>query len=108
MPNGSTTNRWPARWPAWKNSPTRRNWANGLRKQSEVSIAALWSLVKELVQWVIQRADAARWTYADRAEVFFDDTQIEVFGPSFEGARINYENNLALSWQTLWFGPLTV
>lgn len=79
-----------------------------LRKQSDASIAALWSLIQEFVQWVIQRADAARWTYAGRAEAFFDDTQIEVFGPSFEGARMNYEGNLALSWQTLWFGPFLV
>lgn len=76
-----------------------------LRKQSEVSIAAFWRLISEFVQWVISQADAARWTHAGRAEVFFDDTQIEVFGPSFEGAKINYEGNLALSWQTLWFGP---
>jgi hypothetical protein len=59
-------------------------------------------------EWVLARADAARWTYAGQAEAFFDDTQIEVFGPSFEGARINYEGHLALSWQTLWFGPFLV
>lgn len=76
-----------------------------LRKQSDVSVAAFWGLIAEFVQWVIERADAARWTYAGRAEVFFDDTQIEVFGPSFEGAQINYNGDRALSWQTLWFGP---
>jgi hypothetical protein len=79
-----------------------------LRKQSDASIAALWQLIAEFVQWVIAQADPARWTYAGRAEVFFDDTQIEVFGPSFEGAKINYEGNLALSWQTFWFGPFLV
>ena len=71
-----------------------------LRKQSDDSTAAMWKLIEEFVQWVIARSDANRWTYAGRAEVFFDDTQIEVFGPSFEGAQINYEGNLALSWQT--------
>jgi hypothetical protein len=76
-----------------------------LRAQSDTAIAAFWKLIAEFVQWVIARADAARWTYAGRAEAFFDDTQIEVFGPSFEGAKINYAGNLALSWQTLWFGP---
>jgi hypothetical protein len=76
-----------------------------LRKQSDASIAALWQLISEFVQWAIAQADAARWTYAGRAEVFFDDTQIEVFGPSFEGAKINYNGDRALSWQTLWFGP---
>src|SRR5277367_1913490 len=75
-----------------------------LRKQSDVSITAFWQLISQFIQWVLQRAEAARWTYAGRAEVFFDDTQIEVFGPSFEGAKINYNGDLALSWQTLWVG----
>jgi DDE family transposase len=79
-----------------------------LRKQSDASVGAFWRLISQFVQWVIARADAARWTYAGRAEAFFDDTQIEVFGPSFEGAQINYEGHLALSWQTLWFGPFLV
>ena len=76
-----------------------------LRKQSERSIAAMWGLISEFIQWVLERAEPGRWTYAGRAEIFFDDTQIEVHGPSFEGARMNYEGHLALSWQTLWFGP---
>lgn len=76
-----------------------------LRKQTDASIAAFWSLISEFIRWVIAQADAARWTYSGRAEVFFDDTQIEVFGPSFEGAKINYNGDRALSWQTLWFGP---
>jgi len=28
--------------------------------------------------------------------------------PSFEGAKINYHGDLALSWQTLWVGPFLV
>lgn len=76
-----------------------------LRKQSDASIAAVWGLISEFVQWAIAQTEAARWTYAGRAEVFFDDTQIEVFGPSFEGAKINYNGDRALSWQTLWLGP---
>ena len=76
-----------------------------LRKQSHTSITALWKLIAQFIQWVVERADAGRWTYAGRAEVCFDDTQIEVFGPSFEGAQINYNGDRALSWQTLWFGP---
>lgn len=76
-----------------------------LRKQSDVSIAAFWQLITAFIRWVIAQADAARWTYAGRAEVFFDDTQIEVCGANFEGAKVNYEGNRALSWQTLWFGP---
>ena len=79
-----------------------------LRHQSDASLAALWQLIAEFVQWVIARAEPARWTCAGRAEVFFDDTQIEVFGPSFDGAKINYEGHLALSWQTMWLGPFLV
>ena len=51
-----------------------------LRAQSDASIGAFWKLIAEFVQWVIQRAEAARWTDAGRAEVFFDDTQIEEIG----------------------------
>jgi hypothetical protein len=79
-----------------------------LRKQSDASITALWQLIGEFIQWVLRRAQAARWTFAGRAEVFFDDTQIEVHGPSFEGGKINYNGDLALSWQTLWVGPFLV
>lgn len=76
-----------------------------LRAQSDASIAAFWKLIAQFVSWVVERAQPARWTHAGRAEIFFDDTQIEVHGPSFEGAKINYEGNLALSWQTFWWGP---
>ncbi len=76
-----------------------------LRKQTAVSVAGFWQLISEFVQWVIAQAEPARWTYAGRAEVFFDDTQIEVFGPTFEGAKINYNGDRSLSWQTLWYGP---
>jgi hypothetical protein len=79
-----------------------------LRKQTDTSLAAFWQLTAEFVQWVLERAAAARWTYAGRAEAFFDDTQIEVGGPSFEGAAINYNGDRALSWQTFWFGPFLV
>jgi len=79
-----------------------------LRKQSDTSIAAVWKLIGEFVRWVVARAEAARWTYAGRAEVFFDDTQIEVHGPTFQGAKMNYNGDRALSWQTLWFGPFLV
>lgn len=76
-----------------------------LRKQNDTSIAALWQLIAEFIAWVTVHAEPARWTYAGRAEVFFDDTQIEVHGSTFEGAKINYNGDLALSWQTLWYGP---
>lgn len=91
-----------ARVKAFADQTTLGEW---LRAQTPESITAFWGLVRAFIQWVIGRAEAERWTYAGRAEVFFDDTQLEVGGPSFEGAKINYNGDRALSWQTLWVGP---
>jgi len=77
-----------------------------LREQSEESVAALRRLLHEFVAWVWQQADPRRLLHAGQREVFFDDTQLEVTGRHFEGAAINYQGQLALSWQTLWVGPL--
>ena len=91
-----------ARVPAFADQTTVGEWLRGQRAES---IAAFWRVIEQFVTWVLERADARRWTYCGRGEVFFDDTQIEVGGSSFAGARINYEGNLALSWQTFWWGP---
>jgi hypothetical protein len=77
-----------------------------LREQSDQSIAALRKLLHEFVAWVWQRAEPRRLLHAGQREVFFDDTQLEVSGSKFEGATLNYNGDLALSWQTLWVGPL--
>lgn len=76
-----------------------------LRAQTPASIAGFWQVVQEFVRWVMARALPDRWTYCGRLEVFFDDTQIEVSGRNFEGAKINYNGDMALSWQTFWAGP---
>jgi len=76
-----------------------------LRAQSKESVQALHRINAELVDWASGQAEPARWLHAGQAEVFFDDTQIEVAGHHFEGARLNYEGNRALGWQTLWLGP---
>lgn len=94
-----------ARVKAFADQTTLGEW---LRKQTPQGIGAFWGLVREFIQWVMGRAESGRWTYAGRAEVFFDDTQLEVNGPSFQAAKINYEGNRALSWQTLWVGPFLV
>jgi len=77
-----------------------------LREQSEESVVGLRKLLQEFVVWVWVQADARRLLHCGQREVFFDDTQLEVFGKQFEGAAINYNGDLALSWQTLWVGPL--
>jgi hypothetical protein len=69
-------------------------------------VEALRQINRELVQWILAQASKGRYQHGGRVECFFDDTQLEVSGPGFHGARINYEGNWALSWQTLWVGPL--
>jgi len=76
-----------------------------LRAQTKESVQGLHRINAELVDWASRRAVPARWLHAGQVEVFFDDTQIEVTGHQFEGARLNYEGNRALGWQTLWYGP---
>ena len=77
-----------------------------LRDLGEPGWQALRRLNRAFAQWVFERAEPARYQHAGRTECFFDDTQIEVNGISFEGAAMNYEGNLALSWQVLLCGPL--
>ena len=76
-----------------------------LRGQTKESVLALLRINADLVDWASQQAKPGRWLQGGEAEVFFDDTEVEVDGHQFEGSRINYEGNRALSWQTLWFGP---
>jgi hypothetical protein len=77
-----------------------------LREQSAESVTALRELLHEFVTWVWQQAEPRRLLHGGQREVFFDDTQLEVSGKHFEGAALNYNRELALSWQTLWVGPL--
>lgn len=77
-----------------------------LREQSQESVAALRKLLHEFVSWVWSQADSRRLLHAGQREIFFDDTQLEVSGKHFEGAAVNYNGDRALSWQTLWVGPL--
>lgn len=77
-----------------------------LREQSAESVAALRQLLHQFVTWVWQQAEPRRLLHGGQREVFFDDTQLEVSGKHFEGAALNYNGDVALSWQTLWVGPL--
>ena len=79
-----------------------------LRAQTDDGITALAALVREFAAWVKKHADPARITLGGRTEIFFDDTQIEVSSHKFEGAAMNYNGDIALSWQCLWVGPLLV
>jgi len=77
-----------------------------LREQSQESVRALRQLLHQFVAWIWQQTQPRRLLHAGQREVFFDDTQLEVSGKKFEGAAVNYNGDLALSWQTLWVGPL--
>jgi hypothetical protein len=77
-----------------------------LREASPMGVAAARRIGREFVAWILQQADPRRLHHAGRLESFFDDTQIEVSGKCFEGAKMNYEGHLALSWQTFFVGPL--
>ncbi|HPA06829.1 MAG TPA: IS1380 family transposase [Candidatus Hydrogenedentes bacterium] len=76
-----------------------------LRAQTAASVEALGELNARFVRAVLEQARPGRVRHAGQLEVFFDDTQIEVHGQKIEGARVNYNGDLALSWQTLWCGP---
>lgn len=76
-----------------------------LRAQTPQSLEGLRAINRQLVQWTIDQAQPGRWLHAGAREFFFDDTQLEVSGKSFQGAAFNYDGKLALSWQTLWMGP---
>lgn len=79
-----------------------------LRNVGEPGVEAVRKIVRDFVAWAFAQADEARYLHAGQMECFFDDTQLEVYGRTFEGARINYEGKLALGWQTLWVGPFLV
>lgn len=79
-----------------------------LRAQSAESVSALQRLNRDFVGWAMQRIKKGRLCHAGVLDVFFDDTQIEVGGKKFEGARINYNGDMALSLQTLWAGPFVL
>jgi hypothetical protein len=76
-----------------------------LRAQTPESVRLLCKLNSDFVKEVLAESKPARVRHGGELEVFFDDTEIEVYGKKIEGARLNYNGDLALSWQTLWAGP---
>jgi hypothetical protein len=76
------------------------------RVEREPGWQALRRINREFVAWVLEQAEPGRSRPLGRTEGFLDDTPIEVSGPSFEGAAVNYEGHLALSWQVLLVGSL--
>ena len=79
-----------------------------LRAQTPESVRALWEINWAFLDEVWALAKPGRVCHAGEEEWFFDDTEIEVYGDSFEGARINYNGDRALSLQALWRGPFVM
>jgi len=88
-----------------KKFPDQSALGEWLRQIGAEGVAGLRGLLRGFAGWALAEAQRQRLTHAGQLESFFDDTQIEVEGKCFEGARVNYEGNLALGWQTLWVGP---
>ena len=76
-----------------------------LRAQTPESVRRCTGSTRSWWTGPASRPSRAAGCTRGEVELFFDDTEIEVEGHKFEGARINYEGNRALSWQTLWYGP---
>jgi hypothetical protein len=76
-----------------------------LRQIGWEGVGALRELNRQFVAWALGRSEKRAVTYLGALEMFFDDTQIEVSGKCFEAAKVNYNGDVALSWQTLWVGP---
>lgn len=92
--------------------------AGGLEQGAEQSTKGVWRRAKTFesgrarhrfyrvgVRRARDKAKKGRLLQAGQLVRFFDDTEIEVLGKVFDGARFNYQGNRALSWQTLWLGP---
>jgi hypothetical protein len=88
-----------------KRFPDESSVGEWMRNVGENGAEAIRRIGRDFVEWSLTQADGARYRQAGQVECFFDDTQIEVSGRTFEGATVNYEGNRALSWQTLWVGP---
>lgn len=77
-----------------------------LRSAGDESILAMCAINSRLARRILERCDPRRILHAGQLELWFDDTEIEVYGRNIEGARTNHNGDLALSWQALWAGPL--
>lgn len=89
-----------------KKLPDQSSVGEWMRKVGDEGAMALREIIRAFCEWVQKRCDPQRLSGDRELEWFFDDTQIEVGGHHFEGAKMNYNGDVALSWQTLWCGPL--
>ena len=92
-----------------KKIPDQSALGEWLRALNDDARCALKTLNRRLCTWILNQCPKEKYCYGgNEEEWFFDDTQIEVTGKKFEQATTNYNGERALSWQTLWRGPLIV
>lgn len=73
-----------------------------LNRQTTASVKALWEINRKLLEWTFAQLPRETLCPNGKAEVFFDGTEIEVHGKTFEKTAKNYDGNITYSWQTLW------
>ena len=91
-----------------KKFPDQSTVGEWLRQVGDAGCLAVRRITRDFVAWALAQAEPARYQHSGRTDCFFDDTQVEVYGRTFEGAAYNYNGELALGWQTLWVGPFLV
>jgi hypothetical protein len=88
-----------------KRFPDQTTLGEWLRSIGDAGAQVLMRINRDFICWALERIAPERLLHCGQLELFFDDTQLEVYGKCFEGATLNYEGNTTLSWQTLWLGP---
>jgi hypothetical protein len=91
-----------------KKFPDQSTVGEWLRQVGDAGYLAVRRITRDFVAWTLAQVEPARYQHSGRTECFFDDTQVAVYGRTFEGAAYNYNGQLALGWQTLWVGPFLV
>ena len=80
-------------------------WLREIGREGADELAAIG---REVAARCLKLCGAAARGAGGEAEVFFDDTQIELHGRKFEGAAYNYNKEMALGWQCMFVGPFLV
>ena len=68
-------------------------------------VEALRQINRDFAQWILQKAPPPRYLHSGRLECFFDDTQIEVSGPSYLDAIAQHFGAWSVSYNK-WVEPL--
>jgi hypothetical protein len=88
--------------PAVADQTTLCKWFNA---QSEESVARVWDINRKFLDWTFRQLPPDQLRDQNgKLSVFFDDTNIEVEGHHFQDAKLNYNGDIAYSFQAVWLG----